>query len=222
MLIAVGTSGVSQRLLASVLTLPVVSVSVLAVVSGNVFNAVIFAVLAGVLLGLAASLTPASRAVPSSAWVLAGASLIAFGWFYPHFLVTDTWTAYAYASPFGLLPCPTLSVVIGVTLAIGGFHSRAWDAVLATFGIVYGAIGVFSLGVSLDLGLLAGAILLGIRALDFSRHMRGNPVLPEPHMRLTAVRRHSSSAGIVRRNGRGLGTDVDTNPQPARSNSDAV
>ncbi len=87
---------------------------------------------------------------------------MAFGWAYPHFLITDTWTAYAYASPFGLLPCPTLSVVIGITLIFGGLHSRGWSVPLFGAAILYGWIGIFRLSVSLDIGLFAGAILLGV------------------------------------------------------------
>ena len=44
--------------------------------------------------------------------------------------------AYAYASPFGLLPCPTLSVVIGLTLIFGGLQSTAWSVLLIAAGVL--------------------------------------------------------------------------------------
>ena len=86
--------------------------------------------------------------------------LVAFGWGYPHFLETDRWMTYAYAAPLGVLPCPTLSAVIGATLIFGLLGSVTWSITLAAFGLVYGVIGVFVLGVQLDYALLAGALVL--------------------------------------------------------------
>jgi hypothetical protein len=86
--------------------------------------------------------------------------LIAFGWGYPHFLETDRWMMYAYGAPLGVLPCPTLSAVIGATLILGLLGSAMWSITLATTGLVYGAVGVFVLGVQLDYALLAGALVL--------------------------------------------------------------
>jgi hypothetical protein len=159
----------SYRLVGSLLLLPVISVGVIAWVSGNPFNGLAFSVLAVVLFAVAMHLphTPVTPASPG--WVSAGAALTAVGWVYPHFLTAHTWTVYAYASPFGLLPCPTLAVVIGVTLIFGGLQSTAWSVCLFPVGVLYGVIGVFGLGVGLDLALLAGATLLG--ALVVERHV---------------------------------------------------
>jgi hypothetical protein len=173
----------SARLVGLALVLPVASVSVLAWLSGNPFNGLTFALLALLLLNAATRMPHTTATRASSRWVVAGAALVAFGWTYPHFLRTDTWTAYAYASPFGLLPCPTLSVVLGITLILGGLQSTGWNVLLVTAGVLYGVIGVFSLGVSLDLWLLGGAIVLGgmvaadailrrVRASDHERTRR--------------------------------------------------
>jgi len=51
--------------------------------------------------------------------------------------------------------------VIGLTLVLGVLHSKLWSMTLAAAGFAYGAIGVFTLGVTLDYGLLAGATMLG-------------------------------------------------------------
>ena len=160
----------TRRLLGFMLALPVISVAVLAWISRNPFNALSFTVLA-VLLLRAASGLPLTTVMPaSSGWVLAGAGLLAFGWTYPHFLITDTWTAYLYTSPFGLLPCPTLLVVIGMTLIFRGLYSMAWSIPLLAAGVLYGVIGVFILRVSLDIWLLSGSILLAVMiAADWTR-----------------------------------------------------
>jgi hypothetical protein len=151
----------TRRFLGLVLALPVISVAVLAWISRNPFNALTFTVLAVLLLRAALYLPRATVMPASSGWLLPGVGLLGFGWAYPHFLRTDTWTAYVYASPFGLLPCPTLSVVIGMTLIFGGLYSMAWSVPLFAAGVLYGAIGVFILQVSLDVWLLSGSVVLG-------------------------------------------------------------
>jgi hypothetical protein len=154
----------SNRFAGYVLVAPLLSVSALAWASGNPFNGATFAALALLLIGLATRLSTEPVNVASPFLLLTGALLVAFGWTYPHFLRGDHWTAYTYAAPFGLLPCPTLSAVIGLTLVLGMLRSKAWSVTLAAAGFAYGAMGVFILGVTLDYGLLAGATLLGVGA----------------------------------------------------------
>jgi hypothetical protein len=89
---------------------------------------------------------------------------LALGWLYPHFLHADSWIPYLYASPFALIPCPTLLVVTGVTLMFRNAGSNLWRAALAAAGLFYGALGVFRLGVQLDSVLLASSVLLGATA----------------------------------------------------------
>lgn len=150
----------SRRLIGAGLVLPVLSVAVVAWASGNPFNGLTFTLLAVLLLRAAVHLPRISFVPASPGWMLAGAGLVAFGWVYPHFLVTGSWTDYAYASPFGLLPCPTLAVVVGITLICGGLSSVAWSVPVAAAGVLYGLIGVFFLRVALDVWLLGGALLL--------------------------------------------------------------
>jgi hypothetical protein len=151
----------SNRIAGYLFTAPLLSVSVLAWASGNPFNGATFAALALFLIGIATRLSKEPVNVASSLVLLLGALLVAFGWTYPHFLTADHWTAYTYAAPLGLLPCPTLSAVIGFTLVLGMLRSKMWSMTLAAAGFAYGAIGVFTLGVTLDYGLLAGATILG-------------------------------------------------------------
>jgi hypothetical protein len=155
----------SNRIGGALLIAPVLSVSALAWASGNPFNTAAFAVLAIALATTANRLTNERVRIASSFPVVSGALLVAFGWIYPHFLSTDSWAAYTYASPLGLVPCPTLSVLIGVTLILDRLGSTPWCATLIAAGLVYGAIGVFRLGVVLDYGLLAGIAVLAAVAL---------------------------------------------------------
>ena len=167
----------STRIIGCLLVAPLSSVGLVAWLSGNPFNAAGFGILVGLLVATAVRLPQTAVRVGSSWWVSFGAGLVAFGWAYPHFLGTDAWMTYAYASPFGILPCPTLSVVIGVTLLFASLGSTTWTATLAMAGLLYGAIGVFRLGVVLDWVLLLASATLAaavIRAATGRRSARAH------------------------------------------------
>jgi hypothetical protein len=163
----------SIHLAGFLLTTPLLSVSALAWASGNPFNAAAFALLALVLITVAWRLSSDPTRLASPLFVAAGAAATAFGWTYPHFLDTESSIAYVYAAPLGLVPCPTLSAVIGLSLILGVFRSNAWSAALTIAGLLYGAIGVFRLGVALDYGLLAAAAALA--AAGVARRMEHRP-----------------------------------------------
>jgi hypothetical protein len=156
----------SARVAGSALLAPLLSVSAMAWVSGNPFNGAVFGALTLALAIVARGLSGARVAAVPTPALVAGLVLVAYGWGYPHFLVVSHWSEYAYAAPLGLLPCPTLAAIIGLTLMFGLFRSRPWSLTLATAGLAYGAIGVFRLGVTLDYGLLAGTAALLVYSWD--------------------------------------------------------
>ncbi|MCA9560787.1 MAG: hypothetical protein KC583_19700 [Myxococcales bacterium] len=174
----------SRRTAATALSLPLASVAAFAWAYGNPFNGLVFAALALALAALARRLDrePVTR---GASWaVVAGALMVAFGWVYPHFVQVDSAAAYLYAAPTGLIPCPTLSVVIGLAL-LAGLSDRAWSTLTAAAGLLYGLFGTFRLGVTLDAALLAGALALLVPAW-------------RPHLRLPAhptggVRHHKQT-----------------------------
>lgn len=154
-----------RRFTALALAAPPASAAALAWMYGNPFNG---AVLTAVALGLAmvGNRLPGTPAAPGPGWAqAAGALLVAFGWIYPHFLDAYPPLVYLIAAPTGLVPCPTLSVLIGLALLGDGFGSRPWSLLLAGAGVFYGAFGAFRLGVTIDLALLAGALALAVLAL---------------------------------------------------------
>ena len=182
-LIAVMRGRVTSRSAAHLLVLPLISVAAVAWRTGNPFNGLVFTAVSAMLLRSARRL-PSSVATPARRhWQAAGVLLVLFGWLYPHFIETDSWLAYAYASPFGLLPCPTLAGVAGWTLVFGGFRSAMWTGTVAGTTVLYGAIGVFRLGVILDAGLLAAGTLL---------------VLAAASLRLGLFNQHSNRAFEIR------------------------
>ena len=138
------------------------SVAVVALLAGNPSNASMFAVLTGALVVLALRLSPAPPTVAAPAWaIVLGSLLVAFGLVYPHFLHHSA-AMYLVAAPVGVVPCPTLAVVIGFSLLAVGLQSRAWCWVLVTASAFYGIFGVVRLGVILDVGLFVGTAALAL------------------------------------------------------------
>ena len=153
-----------RRLLGVLLTLPLLSVSLLAMIAGNLFNFLVFLVASILLAVLAVRLPFGPVRMSRIEERLAGIAMIAFGLVYPHFLYANDWWEYLYAAPLGLVPCPTLSLAIGVALACGGFGAKAWPRVLAVFGLFYGLFGALRLDVQLDWALTLGALVLLVQS----------------------------------------------------------
>jgi hypothetical protein len=155
-----------QRMAAQLLLLPLLSVSILAWLQGNPFNGLMFLILI-LILGLI-SFQLAHRPVSlTRKWTFpVGICSVLYALVYPHFLATDSHWLYLIAAPMGVIPCPTLSLVLGFSLLFSGFHSRAWQSVLAAAGLFYALFGVLVLRVWLDLGLLVGAVAMIILASE--------------------------------------------------------
>lgn len=161
----------SRRAASALIGLPLASVAIVSLVFGNPFNGTIFAVATLALTALAfAGPHDDVRSGPLIG-VSVGIAMIAFGWFYPHFLRGDP-VMYLYAAPVGLVPCPTLSLAIGLALLGGGFGMRAWSLTLAGLGAFYALFGTLVLGVWIDLALLAGSVALATTALGHPASMR--------------------------------------------------
>ncbi|MCK7460673.1 MAG: hypothetical protein MZU84_00590 [Sphingobacterium sp.] len=113
-----------------------------------------FSILAvlGVIFGLKATGQPVQTS--QLVFMIIGILMIVFGLVYPHFIDAGSIVKYLYASPAGLIPCPTLSVIIGFLLLYNGFGSQSITLTLIVFGLFYGIFGVLRLGVYLDIFLV--------------------------------------------------------------------
>ena len=145
------------------------SVSAFASLQGNFFNAAFFAFI--VILSIYSTLKAGNGSVSGDrSWPdIVGLILILFGLVYPEFLKTDSAIEYAYASPTGLIPCPSLLVLTGFALVYKGFKSQSWSFTIGVAGAFYGMFGVFYLGVIIDWVLIAGSIVLLINTSLLSR-----------------------------------------------------
>ncbi|MFO7669843.1 MAG: hypothetical protein R6W31_09315 [Bacteroidales bacterium] len=153
----------SNRMLGMLICIPVLSVAIIAFMSGNPFNGMLFSILAvlAFIFGLKASGQPVQTS--HITFMVIGIVMIVFGLVYPHFLNTDSVIKYLYASPVGLIPCPTLSLLIGFLLLYSGFGSQPVSLTFVIFGLFYGVFGVLKLGVYLDIFLVFGSISLLIQ-----------------------------------------------------------
>jgi hypothetical protein len=148
----------SNRAAALLLVVPLASVSTLAWTTSSPFNGMTFASISLVLalIGTRVTSTPVARA-RNWALVLGGSTLV-YAWVYLHFLDAHHPALYLIAAPMGLLPCPTLAMVLGAGLCAQGFGSRAWALVTGAAGLFFALFGIVRLGVWLDSGLLVASV----------------------------------------------------------------
>jgi hypothetical protein len=156
----------SDRRARLILSTPFASVAASSFAFDQPFNGIVFtaAAVGLTLLAWSGAAEPRPR---GGTWTLAaGVGSIAFGWLYPHFLADPPAWARLLGAPVGILPCPTLAVVIGFALLGPGWSARAWSGALAVLGGVYGLFGLLVLQVRLDIGLLLAAAALGAVVLS--------------------------------------------------------
>jgi len=153
----------SNRFFGLLICVPILSVAVLAFLSGNPFNGILFSILA--VLIIIFGLRVSSQPVQTSQFIfmVIGILMIIFGLVYPHFIKPDSFFKYLYASPVGLIPCPTLSILIGFLLLYNGFGSQSLTLTFIVFGLFYGIFGVLKLAVYLDIFLVFGTITLLVK-----------------------------------------------------------
>ena len=150
----------TKRLSGILISLPILSVSFVAWMSLNPFNGILYALI-GILIIYFSIKLPQEKINIAPLWILIpGIIMFIFGWIYPHFLETSSWLEYSYKAPIGLIPCPTLSIVIGLLLILNGLNSRAISLLIGIVGLYYGITGVIQLKVLIDLVLLLGAIMI--------------------------------------------------------------
>lgn len=145
------------------------SVSIFAALQGNRFNAVVFAFL--VIISMYSVIKSGEGTIRGDrSWPdIAGLILIVFGLVYPEFIDTASALDYTYLAPTGLIPCPTLCILIGFALLYKGFRAPNWSLIMSIAGIFYGAIGVFYLEMYIDWFLVAGSIVLLLNTFLLSR-----------------------------------------------------
>ncbi|HKS17368.1 MAG TPA: hypothetical protein VJU16_08650 [Planctomycetota bacterium] len=147
------------------LSAPLLSASAIAWSFGNPFNGMmLFA--AALVLAVPRGRPPLGEATLPGPWVRTlGFGLVGFAWVYPHFFEEARFLDYLFFSPLGVIPCPTLALVLGFVLLFDGGTSKGRTIVAAATGAFYGLFGWLVLDVTLDLVLLLGSAVVLVRAL---------------------------------------------------------
>lgn len=153
----------TNKLFGLLICFPIISVAVLAFLSGNPFNGMLFSILAVLIIIFGLRVTSQSVQTSQIVFMVIGILMIAFGLVYPHFANPDSVFKYLFASPLGLIPCPTLSLIIGFLLLYNGFGSQSLTLIFIVFGLFYGIFGVLKLAVYLDIFLVFGTIALLVK-----------------------------------------------------------
>lgn len=153
----------SNKLFTLILCFPILSVALFAFLSGNPFNGILFSILAILILIFGLKATGQAISLSQLPFIATGIIMIVFGLVYPHFVETNSIITYLYESPVGLIPCPTLSMLIGFVILFNGFGSLPVTISFTVYGLFYGIFGVVKLGVVPDLFLIFGSILLMVK-----------------------------------------------------------
>ena len=156
----------SNKLFGILICLPLLSVAVFAWLSGNPFNGILFSVMAILIFIYGSKASVQTISYSQIPFIAIGVFMIVFGLVYPHFISTESFFKYLYASPAGLIPCPTLSLIIGLLLVYNGFGSQSISLIFIIFGLFYGIFGVLKLAVYLDIFLILGTISLLVKYIN--------------------------------------------------------
>jgi hypothetical protein len=143
----------------ALLALPLLPVSIYAWLATDSFDAILTGMVGITLLLIAMRLSEEKITFEPSWRVGVGILLITAGWLYFPLLQGYSTVLSFYTAPAELVPCPTLMLIIALSLMTDGLGSRPWSLVLGAAGLFYGINGVMRLGISMDLFLIVGALL---------------------------------------------------------------
>jgi hypothetical protein len=139
------------------LSIPLFSVAMIALLADNPFNGIIFFILAVLFLIFSFRSTQQNSRDNLSGYRNLGFIFILAGCFYPHF--SDNYNLLFLEAPVGLIPCPTLLVMIGFAILLN-LRSKALIIMLVSASLFYGFWGVFRLKVIIDIVLFIGIVPL--------------------------------------------------------------
>ena len=90
------------------------------------------------------------------------------GFWYPY--LTDNYLFALINSPFSIIECPTLIVMLSVLCIIYPNTNRLLHVVITLFGLLFGFLGTFWLGVQLDIVLMIISLYSAILLLSSLHH----------------------------------------------------
>lgn len=118
------------------------SIIINAIIYGNPFHAITFAILAGITLFVLIKSKNKFNKPKKGVNTMISFVFIILGLWYPEF-VDGNILAQFLVSPLGIVPCPTLITVLGILNLFYPNLNKVQFVVIVFFGIVYGIIGTF-------------------------------------------------------------------------------
>jgi len=153
----VKSSQIKRLVFQAALSVLFLSVTVNAIIHGNPFHIVTFAILTVTAL-VQLCLGKGNIEITRNRNTLAVAFFFIFiGIWYPDFIEKNLFML-LFVSPVGVIPCPTLLTTIALMTLVSSSLSKTQYIITAIMGLIYGIIGVFVLKVYLDISLLVLAI----------------------------------------------------------------
>ena len=149
------------------LLLLLAGVSLSAWLHANLFNGIVFALLAvvGIYELFARKMELSLQGRPKYNIIIAIVGGLA-GFYYPHFV--GSYLSALWSSPLGFIPCPTLLVVLSFFLVAMPQTNRVWHWLLVLAGFFYSIIGIVYLKVYLDY-ILLGLSLYSLNVLVLAK-----------------------------------------------------
>lgn len=148
------------------------SVTINAAIYGNPFHAITFGIMAALAVYVLAKGKNMVTMPQQGFRTMVALLFIFLGFWYPEIVKANIFESLL-ISPVGVVPCPTLLVALGMLNMFYPNISKVQLIVTAFFGIIYGAIGTFKLGVYFDLWLI-GATLFAIYNIFANKAVSNN------------------------------------------------
>jgi hypothetical protein len=95
---------------------------------------------------------------------------LVFGFWYLHWVESPVWLNALFASPLGVVNCPTMVTVCGFLCLSQKPRSALLEAAVGIVTLYFGFFGIFRLGAYVDVVLVLCALFLLMRLIASSRH----------------------------------------------------
>lgn len=166
---------VKRCIVSSTLLALFLSVTITAIIYGNPFHAITFGIMT-LVAGFVVIKSKNILSIPQkSIQTIVAFMFILIGLWYPEFVKASVFEHFI-ISPVGVVPCPTLITALGILNLYYPNVNKRQFVVTVFFGIIYGFIGTFKLGVYLDL-FLVGVVIYSIYNMINGRAIKGNDTM---------------------------------------------
>ncbi|HUL30930.1 MAG TPA: hypothetical protein VLZ03_10815 [Thermodesulfobacteriota bacterium] len=109
---------------------------------------------------------------------------LVFGFWYLHWVESPVWLNALFASPLGVVNCPTMVTVCGFLCLSQKPRSALLEAAVGIVTLYFGFFGIFRLGAYVDVALVLCALFLLVRLIASLRHAHAS----EENVALAAAR----------------------------------